>query len=397
MIFETERLAATRDENRQETRYKVLVVDDEPANLRVMINPLSRAYEVLSAESAEAALELIPRHRDIAMIISDQRMPGKSGVELLQACREMVPRAVGIIVTGYVDIESVIQAINDAQIYKFILKPIDRNDLLRTVARGIQEYEHRHQQDRLIEDLRAQVDDHVEELEQVNQASERHRWTDPGTGLLNRRFMDHNLGREQALVVRRFARQAANDHRPDTGGMQFLLVALEDYTSLCEKHGEEAGMVLVNKTATALSEVIRPWDFLARWTDSAFMVVARDINAEEAADMAGQIGDTVAGIQLVIYGESMTNHRYSIGYACYPLYGSDPEAFQWADVVKLASSCLNAAHRSGDNIWVGVGPAAGDLDHELPSGDLPDPETLVSQGHLQLKTSLPDARTVNWA
>lgn len=121
-------------------KYKILVVDDETANLRLLERLFRASYEVVSAESGQDALEQITRH-DIALIISDQRMPGMTGIEFLKKAAEIRPQTVRIMLTGYTDAEALVDAINSGVVYKYITKPWINDDLQYTAKRALQHYE----------------------------------------------------------------------------------------------------------------------------------------------------------------------------------------------------------------------------------------------------------------
>ncbi|HEX7956042.1 MAG TPA: HD domain-containing phosphohydrolase [Pyrinomonadaceae bacterium] len=120
--------------------HKILLVDDEPANLRLLERLFRRDYEVMSAASGEDALRLLSQH-DVALVITDQRMPGMTGVELLKRTAGMRPHMVRIILTGYADMEALVDAINCGHIYRYIAKPWDNEDLRLTVAQALKHYE----------------------------------------------------------------------------------------------------------------------------------------------------------------------------------------------------------------------------------------------------------------
>jgi serine phosphatase RsbU (regulator of sigma subunit) len=117
---------------------KILVVDDEAANLQKLRRTFVNRYQVLAASSAAEALEIVRQHEDIAVIVADQRMPGMTGVEFLRHTLELVPHAVRIILTGYTDVDVLMEAINSCKVYRYIVKPWDPPDLLMTVERGLE-------------------------------------------------------------------------------------------------------------------------------------------------------------------------------------------------------------------------------------------------------------------
>jgi serine phosphatase RsbU (regulator of sigma subunit) len=119
---------------------KILVVDDETANLQKLKRTFVDRYPVLAASGGQEALELIRAHDDIAVIIADQRMPGMTGAEFLRETLPLRPDAIRIILTGYTDVDVLMEAINSCKVYRYIVKPWDPPDLLITVDRGIEAY-----------------------------------------------------------------------------------------------------------------------------------------------------------------------------------------------------------------------------------------------------------------
>jgi putative nucleotidyltransferase with HDIG domain len=119
--------------------YKIMIVDDEPANLRLLERLFRRDYHVITASSGAEALQLL-NHHDVALLLTDQRMPGMTGIELLNRAAVFRPHMVRIIITGYMDVAALVEAINCGQVYKYVSKPWS-NDVLRvTVERAIEHY-----------------------------------------------------------------------------------------------------------------------------------------------------------------------------------------------------------------------------------------------------------------
>lgn len=117
------------------SRPTILLVDDEPHSLSAMRMALEDEFDCETAGDASAALQKMEEHW-VQVIVCDQRMPGRSGVELLTEVRERWPEAVRIIVTGYTDPNDMAQAINDAGIYQFLTKPWHPEQLLIAVRNG---------------------------------------------------------------------------------------------------------------------------------------------------------------------------------------------------------------------------------------------------------------------
>lgn len=120
----------------QPARPRVLFVDDEERILTTMRIMFRRQYDVLLANSGEQALELL-RQNDVDVIVSDQRMPGMVGVEVLREARKLRPRAMRILLTGYSDFSAIIGSINDGEIYRFVHKPWSNTDFQEIIAQAI--------------------------------------------------------------------------------------------------------------------------------------------------------------------------------------------------------------------------------------------------------------------
>lgn len=133
-------------------KHTILAVDDEPANLRMLERLFHREYRILTANSGEEALEILQRE-DISLILTDQRMPGMTGTDLLRESLNTSPDAVKIILTGYTDIEALIDAINTSRIHKYMSKPWDPLVLRETVREAICCHEQNMDRKRLLDGL----------------------------------------------------------------------------------------------------------------------------------------------------------------------------------------------------------------------------------------------------
>ena len=120
---------------------KMLVVDDEPDNLDLLYRTFRRDFTVLKADSGIQALELLATQGEVAVIISDQRMPEMKGTEFLSKTLPQFPDTVRIILTGFTDIEDLVEAINSGQVYKYITKPWDPGELKAVVQRAAETYD----------------------------------------------------------------------------------------------------------------------------------------------------------------------------------------------------------------------------------------------------------------
>lgn len=119
--------------------FTVLAVDDEPANLNLLRRTFRRDYNLFLAEDGLAGLEILEKH-SVDIVISDQRMPKMTGIEMLEKSRVVAPDAVRMILTAYTEVNDIIDAINKGHIYRYILKPWSPDELKNTVAKALDHY-----------------------------------------------------------------------------------------------------------------------------------------------------------------------------------------------------------------------------------------------------------------
>ncbi len=121
-------------------KHTILCVDDELDNVEALERLFRRKYNVLKATSGQEALKHLKTEK-VALIVTDQRMPNMTGVEFLANSMRTHPDTIRILLTGFTDIESVIDAVNSGQIYRYVTKPWDPVDLANTVDKAIERYE----------------------------------------------------------------------------------------------------------------------------------------------------------------------------------------------------------------------------------------------------------------
>jgi len=135
-------------------RPRILIVDDEEAILETMTFTFMDLYEVLTTVDPKKAISILEENQPVSVVITDQRMPGMTGVELLKEVYEQFPETVRIILTGFADSEATIQAINDGHIYGYINKPWEPDELKAIVRRASELHALSLENRRLVEDLR---------------------------------------------------------------------------------------------------------------------------------------------------------------------------------------------------------------------------------------------------
>lgn len=145
----------------------ILLVDDEPNLTAALVRSLDRTQlEIFTADSAQKGLMILACN-DIDVVVSDERMPGMSGSEFLSEVRKRWPSTIRMILSGQADLEAAVRAINEGEVYRFLLKPCHPKELEMTIMQGLQ-------QKRLVAQSRKLLQEHqktvniLEELEKAN-------------------------------------------------------------------------------------------------------------------------------------------------------------------------------------------------------------------------------------
>src|SRR3954463_2880614 len=145
----------------------LLLVDDEPNLTSALVRSLDRSqFEIFTADSAQKGLMILAGN-EIDVVVSDERMPGMTGSQFLSEVRKTWPNTIRMILSGQADLEAAVRAINEGEVYRFLLKPCHPKELQLTILQGLQ---HK----RLVEQSRKLLHEHqktvnlLEELEKAN-------------------------------------------------------------------------------------------------------------------------------------------------------------------------------------------------------------------------------------
>lgn len=152
-----------------EVRYSVLAVDDEPNILSALRRTLrARGYEIEVADSGAKGLEAMAR-REFDVVISDMRMPEMTGAEFLREARKRHPDTIRILLTGYSDITSTVEAVNHGEIFRYLSKPWEDEQLVSVLEDGLERKRLRHERERLL----AITESQNAELKRLNEGLEK--------------------------------------------------------------------------------------------------------------------------------------------------------------------------------------------------------------------------------
>jgi diguanylate cyclase (GGDEF)-like protein len=299
------------------TEYKcsLLVVDDEPYILATLASLLSPEFEVLTADSAAAAQALFAQ-RTIDLILTDQRMPRMTGVQLLEWVREHHPRTIRLLMTGFAELEEAVEAINRAQVFRYLFKPWRAEELLEVLHSAAHTFLLERSNEQLMVQLRtlnAELEQRVQqrtreleetnhELEQKNKMLEKLALTDPLTSLPNRRAMDRLAERE----LRRRERYPS--------ALAVGLIDVDHFKKINSRYLLPGGDKVLVDLAKCLRSSLRDVDLMGRIGGEEFLVIAPETNYEGAKVLGERIRATVESNPFS-YKEEAIPVTVSLGFA----------------------------------------------------------------------------------
>jgi len=138
-MFNLEKAGKIIDKKSKKPKNTVLIIDDEEPNLRQLEGMLSKKFNIIQAQSGQQGLDLLLKP-EIAAIVSDQRMPGMTGIEFFEEVENRLHPATRLILTGFAELKSVVAAINRANVFRYLTKPIIKSDLLFSVNQAVEHY-----------------------------------------------------------------------------------------------------------------------------------------------------------------------------------------------------------------------------------------------------------------
>lgn len=406
-IFSQEKLRSLIAYQKPAKRHTIMVVDDEPTNLSLFFKLLSRDYNVIEAVNGNTALNYIKNMdhpEDIALIVSDQRMPEMTGVELFKHTSERIPETVRIIVTGYMDYDTVVNSINDAHIYKFITKPIEREEFLLTIQRAIEHYETKQQLNEYINNLEAKVATRTDalrrkniELREAYRALKKLSVTDQLTGFYNRHFLEEYIRRDVDFSIRAYTNwlHQGPHEQPIASDLTFFMIDIDHFKAVNDKYGHTVGDKVLIQMCEIINSVFRDSDFLVRWGGEEFLAISRFVSRKNAKIIANRLKETVANNHFKI-GQNNTIHcTCSTGFAHFPFIQKQPTLISWKEVINIADKALYAAKHSGRNAWVTLESNRHLVDQpaELKMGNI---QPLIECGTLCSVASFSDRQTIHW-
>ncbi len=294
---------------------RLLCVDDDPSVLAAIMRLLSSDFEIVRAISAEEALQKLDQNPDVAIVLTDHRMNGMTGLDLLTKVQEKAPDAARVVFSGKIDLSEMAGAINSARIHRFIYKPWD-NDYLRV---------------QMLEALS------IHTSLKERRALENMSVTDPLTQVKNRRYFQDRLQSEVERAVRH--------DRP----LSLIMSDVDFFKRFNDEYGHQAGDLLLRSIAQTLSAQLRSTDTIARYGGEEFAIILPDTQKLDAMKVAERLRLALRKQGGSIEGGPNVEVTISLGVASVP-----DNASTVFSLIQAADTALYQAKRQGRNQSVGA-------------------------------------------
>lgn len=323
----------------------LLIVDDEQPILTALAASLKAEFEVMTASTAEEAMSVFAQ-REIHIILCDQRLPGTSGIQLLEWVRKWHPSTRRMLMTGFAEFEDAVEAINRGNVYRYVFKPWRQDELLTALRDAATAYQLERSHAELLEELRRlneeleqRVRDRTRQLEEANRELhhknlmlERLALTDELTGIPNRRAVEQLLCSE----IRRRTRYPSS--------LAVALVDADQFKEINTRYLFCGGDHVLISLAKTLSDSVRSVDTVGRLGGDEFMVVAPQTDLEGGTGLAERIRAAVERAAIPYQGKEI---RITVSVGLVVL---DADCHLEADqLIHEASATLAEAKMCGKN------------------------------------------------
>lgn len=316
---------------------RILLVDDEPENLKALQRTLGEKFHSVAVTSPLEALSLIEKE-DFGVVVSDQKMPQMLGVDFLAEVARRNPIVTRVILTAHSEVADILQAINRAEIYRYILKPWENQELVATMQQALERNQLFRENQKLIQELKdltlnleKAVEKRTLELKLANERLSELAMTDPLTGLLNKRAFSKKLLEE----VDRTSRY----HHALTVAM----IDVDHFKHFNDTEGHVLGDEALKKIAQILSGNLRKSDSVGRFGGEEFIIMMPETKIQSGLEICERLRSSIE--QERFQGREKASYlTISIGLSVFPEAGETAES-----LINSADSALYEAKQSGRN------------------------------------------------
>jgi diguanylate cyclase (GGDEF)-like protein len=316
---------------------KILVIDDEQENLQALERAVRGKFEMLGVQDPQKALLEVTK-QEFEVVVSDLKMPGMLGTELLSEIAKKRPLVARVILTGHTDIQDMLDAINRAEIYRYVTKPWDNQELLVVLDQARKHHQLLTENQRLISELtelnsslEQRVEERTSELKMANEKLNELAMTDSLTKVFTRRAIFARFNEE--------IDRASRYNRP----LVIAMVDVDYFKKFNDTEGHVLGDEALKKIAQNLSSNLRKSDAVGRYGGEEFMLVLPETKIQSAKEIADRLR---AGIERISF-QGQREEAFltvSIGLSAFPDFGKTAE-----ELVQAADHALFAAKQRGRN------------------------------------------------
>jgi diguanylate cyclase (GGDEF)-like protein len=326
-------------------RCSLLLVDDEPHVLSTMTRLLADEYDVVAAGNADEAQAALSS-RPIDLLLTDQRMPRRTGMSLLEWAKQHSPRTIRLLMTGHGELDDAVEAINRGNVYHYLLKPFRTEELLQVLRNAADKFLLERKRERYLNELwelnrelERRVAARTRELEQANlqlqqkaRELERLALTDSLTGLFNRRAMED------------LAKFELKRHTRYPSPLALGYIDIDRFKEVNTRHLHTGGDEVLRVVARLLAGAIREVDSVGRVGGEEFLVIARETGADGARVLGERLRTRVASTPIPYHGVEV-RVTVSLGFAVAEV--GMPADLQ--GMTELAAEALSRAKKGGRN------------------------------------------------
>jgi diguanylate cyclase len=366
----------------RERRHHILIVDDEVENLDLLASTLRRGNRIFKAATAAEALEIMGRE-EIHLVLTDQKMPGIRGTELLAKLQQSHPHVGRVLVTGFGDLDVAVEAINHGKVHRFATKPWDPEDIKQMVAEELERYDMLVEHEQLTADLleknaaleeangqlarqktemetlaeeyrqqrelaidmsekfaRANLDlikaqEEIKQknnkLESANKKLEQLSITDGLTGFFNHRhmntIMDSEVGRARRYNL----------------FLSLLMIDLDHFKDVNDTYGHLFGDTVLRTATDIIRRNIRETDFPTRYGGDEFLIILPHTGIDRATFLAKRIHLDLKNFTFYAPNGDRIRQTVSIGITFFP----NPKAHDRESLIELVDTALYSAKEQG--------------------------------------------------
>jgi len=316
---------------------RILIVDDEPENIKALKRTLGEGFDCVGVTNPTEALQLL-EERDFSVIISDQKMPEMQGVDLLAEVAKKHPMITRVILTAHTEVADILKAINRAEIYRYILKPWENEELIATLRQALERNQLLRENQNLINNLRDLninlekiVEKRTLELKLANERLSELAMTDPLTNVLNKRAFSKKL-------IEEIDRSSRYHH-----SLVVAMIDVDHFKHFNDTEGHVLGDEALKKVAQIFSGNLRKSDSIGRFGGEEFIIMMPETKIQGGLEICERLRTSVE--QERFQGQDKSTYlTISIGLSVFPEAGDTAEA-----LINSADKALYEAKQSGRN------------------------------------------------